>query len=325
VISSLSSKKEFYVKNLIIDDEYASISSDKTVIDAALMMKEKEIPDLVVLDKDNQVLGVVSDHDITIMCVANGKDPKNTKVVESMYRIDPVGLETPVEVAFKRMQELKVSTVPVVENGKLKGVVTITDCWGYIPDKYEDYKGLLTVKDPKFANYWFTIFFSLIYFVFGILSPILGFAGFLHSKLSVSPNFKPTVTYYLFDAHGGDYFVRYLDFQSDGVSWFIISIYSFIFVLVGLLTTVMIIQWAYGDYKMIKSTKEWPKVPYILALVNMAIIWLLFLYMYMNGVVRTGEASFDFIGLYLSIFAVICLTLAVFRDFVFKSNQEVTN
>ena len=134
----MSSKKTYYVKNLIIEDEYATISGDKTIIDASLMMKDKEIPDLVVLDKDNKVLGVLADHDIVIYAVATGKDPKTTKVVEAMYRIEPVDYNTPVEVAFQRMQQLKVTIVPVVDNGSLNGVASITDCSGYIPDKYDD-------------------------------------------------------------------------------------------------------------------------------------------------------------------------------------------
>ncbi len=316
----MSSKKTFYVKDLVIEDEYATISGDKTIVEASLMMKEKEIPDLVVLNNDNQVLGVIADHDIVITAVATGKDPKTTKVVESMYRIDPVSLDTTVEEAFQRMQQLKVSTVPVVDNGSLKGVVTITDCWGYIPEKYEDYKGLLTVKDPKFANYWWTIIFSVLYFFFGIVAPAIGIAGFFSSKLSLTSQ-KPNVTYYLFDAHGADYFQRYLDFSANGTAWLIITIYSLIFIVVGILSTIMVLQWAYGDYKMIKSTQQWPKIGFLIGIVNMAIIWVLFLIMYFIGIDRTGSTTFDYFGMFLSILAIICLCLAVFRDFVFKGKE----
>ena len=325
VKTHLSSNKTYYVKNLVIDDEYATISGDRTIVDASLIMKEKEIPDLVVLDKDNQVLGVIADHDIVITAVATGKDPKTTKVVESMYRIDPVSLDTPVEVAFQRMQQLKVTTVPVVDDGSLKGVVTITDCWGYMSDKYEDYKGFLTVKDPKFANYWWTILFTVLYFFLGVISPALGIAGFLTSTYVVSTNVNPNVTYYLFDAHGGGYFIRYLDFGGNNLLWTIITIYSLIFVILGIVSAVIILQWAYGDYNMIRSNRDWSKLGFIIGIVNMAIIWLLFAIMYFVGVDRTGSVGFDLFGLFLSILSIACLSLAVFRDFAFKSGSEVTN
>ena len=320
----LSSNKTFHVKDLIIEDDYATISGDKTIVEASLVMKEKEIPDLVVLDKDNQVLGVIADHDIVITAVATGKDPKTTKVVESMYKIDPVSLDTPVEEAFQRMQALKVTTVPVVENGSLKGVVTITDCWGYIPEKYDDYKGLLTVKDPKFANYWWSILFTVLYFFLGVISPALGIAGFLTSTYVVSTNVNPTVTYYLFDAHGGGYFIRYLDFGGNNLLWTIITFYSLIFVILGIVSSVLILQWAYGDYKMIRSNQDWPKVGFIIGIINMAIIWLLFTMMYFIGVDRAGSTGFDFFGFILSLLSIIFLILAVFRDFVFKGS-EVSN
>ncbi len=322
---NLSSKKTFYVKNLIIEDDYATISGDKTIIEASLMMKDKEIPDLVVLDKENKVLGVIADHDIVISAVANGKDPKSTKVIEAMYRIDPVDLNTPVEVAFQRMQQLKVTLVPVVDNGSLKGVVTITDCWGYIPDKYEDYKGFLAVKDPQFDNYWFTILFTVLYFFFGIVSPIVGFVGFLKSTLNISGSINPPVTFYLFDAHGGGYLINYLDFGSKNLILTIISLYSIVYVFLGLVTTIAVIQWAYGDYKMIKHKQPLPKNAYIVGLVNSGILWLLFLVAYLTGIARTGSVSFDYFGLLLALFALLCLTIGVFRDFAFKSAQEVSH
>ena len=329
--SSLSSKK-FYVKNLVIEDDYSTISSDKTVVDASLIMKQKEIPDLVVLDKNNQVLGVIADHDIVITTVATGKDPKTTKVVEAMYRIEPVTLDTPVEVAFQRMQQLKVTVVPVVEDGKLKGVVTITDCWGYMPDsEYKDNKGLLTVKDPKFDNYWFTLIFTLLYFFFGFVSPALGIAGFLQSTITnTANNVNSKVEIYLFDAHGGNYYQNYTSFSNYGLIWLILSIYSIIFIIVGLLTTVLIFQWAYSDYKMIKSGQSTPHLSYILGILNIAIMWLLYIIAYstvtvspVRGTIYLSNISFDFVGVIFSVAALIFLTIAVFRDFAFKSAQRV--
>lgn len=320
------------MKNLIIDDEYATISGDKTIVDASLVMKDKEIPDLVVLDKDNKVLGICADHDICINAVAAGKDPKTTKVVEAMYRIEPVGLDTPVEVAFQRMQQLKVTVVPVVEKDELKGVVTIQDCWGYIPEKYEDNFGLLTVKDPKFDNYWFTVFFALLYFIFGIVSPALGITGFLRSKISnASININTNVGYYLFDAHGTNYFQTYLNFPSNGIFWILISIYSVIFILIGLLTMIAVFQWAYGDFNMIKNTHS-PHRALIIGIINMIIMWSLFLFMYatqtispVRGTTTITNVSFDYVGFIFAIISIVCLIVAVFRDFAFKSAQGVPN
>jgi CBS domain-containing protein len=318
---------QYYVKDLVIDDEYATVTADTSIKEAALLMKEKGIPDLVVLDENSSVLGVVADYDIVIGAVATGKDVESTKVVESMYKIEPVKLDTPVEVAFNRMQELDVSAIPVVDdNNKLLGIVTITDCWGYLPDKYEDYKGLLTVSNPRFANYWFTVTMTVLYFFFGILSPILGFAGFLNSKLILSSTYNPSVTYYLFDARGGEYFIRYLDIRGDTLPWLLVTIYSIVFIIIGIITTILIIQWAYADYRMLKQGEsQWHTIAAVVGIANVVIIWLLFLFLLSIGIARVGEASIDISGLSFSIASIIFLVLAVNRDHFFKQKEKPQN
>lgn len=319
-------KNKYLVKDLVIEDDYDTITSKSMVKEAALMMKEKGIPDLVVLQDDGSILGIIADYDIVIGLVASGKSGDSTKVTETMYRIEPVTLETPVQIAFNRMQELDVSAIPVCNaNNKIIGVVTIADCWGYLPEKYEDYKGLLTVSDARFANYWFTLLMTIFYFFFGILAPIMGMSGFLRSNLFVSSTFNPSVTYYLFDARGGEYFIRYLDFKGDSIPWMLISFYSLIFVLVGILSAVLIIQWAYSDYHMIKKgSKNWENIAFIVALANIFIMWISFIFILSLGIVRGGETSIDYTGLFFSVLAIIFLTLAISRDFFFKqvNNQS---
>ena len=132
-------KNEFYVKDLVIDDEYGVIDSKATIQEAAKKMKELGVPDLVVVEGEAQkVLGVIADFDIVQNAVAEGNDCKSETVVSTMYKITPVELNTSVNEAFIRMRDLNVNVVPVVENGKLIGVCTIQDCWSYIPDKVVD-------------------------------------------------------------------------------------------------------------------------------------------------------------------------------------------
>ncbi|MFW9823440.1 MAG: cyclic nucleotide-binding/CBS domain-containing protein, partial [Candidatus Thorarchaeota archaeon] len=149
-------KKEFFVQDLIIDDEYGVIDSKATIQEAAKKMKELGVPDLVVVEGDQQeVLGVIADFDIVQNVVAEGIDANSEKVTIAMYKITPVELNTPVQEAFTRMRNLNANVVPVVENGKLVGVCTIQDCWSYIPDKVVDEIGLIPVKNTRVAEFWF--------------------------------------------------------------------------------------------------------------------------------------------------------------------------
>ncbi|GAG66845.1 unnamed protein product, partial [marine sediment metagenome] len=91
------SKKEYFIRDLIIDDEYGIIDSNVSIQDAAKKMKELGVPDLVVVEKEsNKILGVVADFDIVQNVVAEGIDPKSAKVISAMYTITSVSLDTPV-------------------------------------------------------------------------------------------------------------------------------------------------------------------------------------------------------------------------------------
>jgi len=142
VINLGLSKKEYFVKDLIIDDEYGVIDSKATIQEAAKKMKEIGVPDLVVIEGE-KVLGVIADFDIIQKIVSEGTDPKGANVITTMYKIESVTLDSPVTEAFTRMRDLQVNVIPVVENGKLMGVCTIQDCWSYIPDEDVDEVGCI--------------------------------------------------------------------------------------------------------------------------------------------------------------------------------------
>ncbi len=121
------------VAALTIDDEYDTIEASSTVLDAAIKMKNVNIPDLVVVDGE-KVLGIITDYDIATRIVAEEKDPKTTPVTEAMYTIPTVTLKTSVVEALRILQDHSAPIVPVLHNEKLKGVVSVQDCWSVIPE-----------------------------------------------------------------------------------------------------------------------------------------------------------------------------------------------
>ena len=124
--------EEIKVVDLKIDDEYDVIDKSATIIDAAKKIREKKIPDLVVIDSDNKVMGSISTFDIVTKVVAEEKDLK-MPVSEIMVKVKPFSLETKVVDAFNFMKEQEVETVPVAdEEGKLLGVVTVMDVFNAV-------------------------------------------------------------------------------------------------------------------------------------------------------------------------------------------------
>lgn len=104
-----------------------ALDTRDTVHEAAKAMLDHDIGDVVVCDGE-MVVGIVSDRDITIRAVAQGKDPGGTKLGDICSKA-PTTL-TPddgFDDAVRLMRDKAIRRIPVVENNKLVGVVSIGD------------------------------------------------------------------------------------------------------------------------------------------------------------------------------------------------------
>jgi CBS domain-containing protein len=323
------SNKEFYVKDLVIDDEYGIISSDATVHEAAIKMKEIGIPDLVVIDKQNEkVIGVVGDFDIVQNVVAEGKDPNRLKVVDTMYVITPVTLETSVEEAFDRMRELQVNVVPVVEDGKILGVCTIQDCWSYIPDQIVDEVGLIPTKNTKVVEFWFASVASILAFVLGVILPMAGIFGFfqadeseLLSLFNIADIRGGMVSFYLFEARGNNFLIALADIvANNGGIWIFVIICSFLVLIFGILGMFSIIYNSFIDIRYVQTGKL---IRYIIPAVFVFALILewIFYSIALAFSVPSINYTVDVIGLIMSILSMSLMLLAIFRDYLFRGSE----
>jgi CBS domain-containing protein len=319
----LTKDKKFIVSDLTIDDEYDTILNTASVKEAALKMKENGIPDLVVLDNENNYQGVIADFDIVTGLVAEGLSPDTSKVTEIMYTIEPVSKNTTVTEAFSRMRDLDVSVVPVQEKDEVIGVATITDCWGLLPEKYEDQKGFIPVSNPQLTNYGFTVFMTLLYLLFGIFAPLIGIVGYIKAPIAGT---GVSATYYLFEARGASYWVRYIDIQGqNGFLWLGLTVFGVVFLILGLFSAYAIYQWAYADYQLVKIDRNWQSIGVIIGIITLVSEWLIFGFFILNDTLRvsSNDISFDIGGLFLTILAIVCLIAAVYRDAFFKEATSV--
>jgi len=98
-----------------------------TVHDAARAMLDDDIGDVIVCDGDT-VCGIVTDRDITVRAVAQGKDPSATKLGDICSKdLTTVAPDASVDDAVRLMREKAIRRVPVVEGGKAIGVVSLGD------------------------------------------------------------------------------------------------------------------------------------------------------------------------------------------------------
>ena len=105
-----------------------TVEADKPVADAAKLMRDEDVGLAPVVEGD-RLVGTLTDRDIAIRVVAEGKDPASTTVREvASTEVVTVKPEQDLDEALRLMAEHQVRRVPVVEeDGRLIGVVAQAD------------------------------------------------------------------------------------------------------------------------------------------------------------------------------------------------------
>jgi CBS domain-containing protein len=104
-----------------------SIGASASVVEAARLMREQHIGSLPIAD-DEQLLGMITDRDITTRVVAEAADPKTTSVGDVCSRdVISVEADNDHEEALALMAHHRVRRLPVVDKGRLVGIVAQAD------------------------------------------------------------------------------------------------------------------------------------------------------------------------------------------------------
>ena len=104
-----------------------SVPPDTTVIDALRIMAEKNIGSIVVME-GGQYLGIITERDYSRKVILKGKHSDETRVSEIMSTDLPImGLSDSVERCMQIMSDKNIRYLPVFENDKLSGIISISD------------------------------------------------------------------------------------------------------------------------------------------------------------------------------------------------------
>ncbi len=104
-----------------------TLPADRPVTDAAMAMKENHIGDVIVMT-DGKMCGVVTDRDIVVRVIAQGREPQTTKLGDICSRdVASVGPDDEVDRVIDLVRKRSIRRVPVLQDGKPVGIVSIGD------------------------------------------------------------------------------------------------------------------------------------------------------------------------------------------------------
>ncbi|HJU58190.1 MAG TPA: CBS domain-containing protein [Nitrososphaeraceae archaeon] len=116
----------------IMTKDLLTISEKDTALKAAQLMSEKGVSSLIVLS-DNQPIGIITERDfIKKICLKELK-LSTVKVGDMMSKIrTSASPDTSIDVAVQRMVNNRIRRLPIIDNGKLVGIITVTDLAKYL-------------------------------------------------------------------------------------------------------------------------------------------------------------------------------------------------
>jgi CBS domain-containing protein len=115
----------------VMTENLVFCTPEDTVSKVAQLMKREDIGPVLIVDNErsNTLVGIVTDRDLALKIVGEGRDPKTTKVEDVMSRkLVTCHTDDAVENALKAMAQYQLRRIPVVDdNNRLVGIISQAD------------------------------------------------------------------------------------------------------------------------------------------------------------------------------------------------------
>jgi len=112
------------VKDAMAKTVTSAKKNDK-VIDVARKMKQEDAGFIPVIEDGGTVIGVITDRDLVIRCIAEGHDPRGETAEHVMStQVTIIAPEDDIEEAGRQMERQEIRRLAVAENGRLVGVLS---------------------------------------------------------------------------------------------------------------------------------------------------------------------------------------------------------
>jgi CBS domain-containing protein len=128
------------------------IGENQSMLDAAKRMEELDIGVMPICGEDDRLKGMLTDRDIVVKVLAQGKDPATTRAGElAQGKPVTVAADASIEEALSLMREHKIKRLPVLDDSRrLCGIVTEADVATHVPrEKTGELLGAIGSAPPQ--------------------------------------------------------------------------------------------------------------------------------------------------------------------------------
>lgn len=110
------------------------VEAHETLDRAAQMMRDMNVGALPICGSDDRLKGIITDRDIVVKCVAHGRDPSQVTAGELATGLVWVSSDATVDEALAKMEQNQIRRLPVIENGRIVGMISEADLSRHLPD-----------------------------------------------------------------------------------------------------------------------------------------------------------------------------------------------
>jgi CBS domain-containing protein len=114
----------------IMSTDCTCVGENETLVDAARKLADLDVGALPICGEDDRLKGMLTDRDIVVKALAQGKDPTSTRAGELGQgdgQTITIGADDLVDEALRTMIEHKVRRLPVIDGRRLVGIVSQAD------------------------------------------------------------------------------------------------------------------------------------------------------------------------------------------------------
>src|SRR3954452_22887236 len=110
----------------LLKGEPATVEASATVEEAAKLMDERDIGNVLVVE-NGEVQGIVTDRDIVVRVLAKGNGPDASVREAATTDLETLQPDSSIQDAIQKMEQANVRRLPVVDDGKPVGVISLGD------------------------------------------------------------------------------------------------------------------------------------------------------------------------------------------------------